>query len=72
MSADYTDGYNDGYAAAESRGTRDLIANLRKTEKLETLLKAAAKEIEAYGEDEGYTPSRVVEEVKLLTREGWL
>ena len=65
MSADYTDGYNDGYAAGESAGKR-------KEEDLKKLLKAAQAIINAYGEDEGYTPSRVEAEVNMLVKAGWM
>lgn len=72
MSADYTDGYNDGYAAGESAGKRSVEAIRKKCEGLEQLIQAAAKVIEAYGEDEGYSPSRVETEISLLTKAGWL
>jgi hypothetical protein len=93
MSADYTEGYNDGYAAAEAAGKRDLAALGRKCTsmendreynaelvderdkriaELEALLKAAVKVIEAYGEDEGYTPSRVAEEYEALEKAGFV
>ena len=60
---DFDEGYAEGYKAGESAGNR-------KAEDLTKLLQAAKKVIEAYGEDEGYSPSRVTEEIRLLTKAG--
>lgn len=72
MSKDYTDGYNDGYEAATGRLDREVVLLARKLALTDTVLRAAVRVLQAYGEDEGYTPSRVADEVKLLEQEGWL
>jgi hypothetical protein len=72
MSADYTDGYNDGYASAEGRTVRESTKLTARIGELERLLKAAARVVEAYGEDEGYTPSRVAEDYMALEKAGIL
>jgi len=80
MDAQYRDGYDEGYTAGlqtgnamliataderdEERAKRLLVDSQRKT--VLSLLSAAIRVIKAYGEDEGYSPSRVSEDVELL------
>jgi TRAP-type C4-dicarboxylate transport system substrate-binding protein len=75
MSQDYFDGLAEGYRQAmdkmkleldEEKAKHAITASQRKT--ILDLLEAAVRVVKAYGEDEGYTPRHVAEDVELLER----